>query len=207
MKYFKNVLKVLFLSLFVLGLLAACSGPTHFYYVRVPTSAPITQRHIHVYINKEFTAEDKLHIDDAILRWNYALNNYIVMTVINYSSSFTPIELMEAYSSNGLLIYKVDSNHPNIPPQRESRLRTIAWTDRLGGNEIFLIRDRLYLADIYPVMLHELGHFLGANHVNEMGLMNKEYSATNYNCIDKSTVRQVAKFQKVDFSALNYCVF
>lgn len=189
-----------------MGLVFLCCGPTHFRYTRFPVQASFPMRIIPVYVDEAFGNEDLIHIDDSIMRWNYALNGYIIMIVISTHASFTPEQKTDVYAHHGLMIHKTSSMEPNIPPQKNNELRTIAWTNMINGHEIFLIRDRLTTEDIFPVMLHELAHYLGADHKNEDGLMNKQYTFYFYQCIDLSTIRQVARFNKINSQDLNYCI-
>ncbi len=189
-----------------LGLALFCCGPTHFQYTRFPVSATIPNRIIPVYIEASFGNEDLLSINDSIDRWNYALNGYIVMKVVGIHSDFSDDERVQVYARHGLLIHKTNTSDPAIPKQKIEGNVTIAWTNRINGHEIYLVRDRLGRDDIFPVMLHEIGHYLGADHSHD-GLMNPQYSMAEYQCIDQPTIKQVSKANGLDSTVLNYCLY
>lgn len=184
-----------------------CCGPTHFQYTRFGKYAEVPIRTVPVYIDTQFDQEDLLHIDDAVMRWNYALNGYIVLRVISYESSFTTTELSDVKAQHGLIIRKVTSDYPWIPINPNPQLHIIAWANLLGGTEIYLVRNRMLTEDIFPIMLHELAHIMGAHHLISNNLMNPTYTKENYQCIDEYTVRQVASFNHINPGYLNYCLW
>ena len=204
-QYDRIKLFIKFLWVLSLGILCWCCGPTHYQYTRIPETVRFPCRTVSVYLDRSFGEEDRLHIDDSIMKWNYAFNGYIVLKIVSFHSDFGPDEKTDVFSNHGLMIHKVNSNYPDIPRQKEQGLRTIAWTDMIDGHEIFLIRDRLDREDIFPVTLHELAHYFGAEHVEQDGLMNRQYTQDNYQCIDIDTIRQVARFNGIDQNNMNHC--
>lgn len=80
----------------------------------------------------------------------------------------------------------------------------VAWTSSVGGREIFLIRG-LYEKNITEIVMHELGHALGAQHVPGT-LMDKEVRGDPHACPDRESVAQVAAWNKVDIGLLSWCI-
>jgi hypothetical protein len=79
----------------------------------------------------------------------------------------------------------------------------LAWASKLGGREISLRRGH-YEQDVKGLLLHELGHALGAQHV-EGTLMHPQWSRGAFRCPDKVTVVQVAAWNRVNISLLRWC--
>lgn len=80
---------------------------------------------------------------------------------------------------------------------------TVAWTSMIGGRQINLVIGK-YENVTTQIVLHELGHALGAQHVAGT-LMNSSYSPTLYQCIDATTIAQVAAWNQVDIDILSWC--
>lgn len=82
--------------------------------------------------------------------------------------------------------------------------KVLAWVDKIGGNKIFIIEERVKIEDLENIMLHEIGHILGARHVGKT-LMNSKYNKYYYTCIDQITASQIGAFLGLDVDNLNYC--
>lgn len=195
--------------IFVLGLIscATISGPMQFQYTHMPVQNIIFARQIPVYIDVGFGDEDKMSIDNALDKWNHALNGYIVFTVKSFTFDMGTSDINDAIRNHGLMIFKVDSITCNfIPSQNGVEFKTLAWADISSHDKIYVVRDRLSTQAIFPVMLHEIGHILGAVHSKEY-LMHPVYTPQHYVCIDEDTIKQVAKFNNLPIEKLNYCYF
>jgi len=94
------------------------------------------------------------------------------------------------------LITEVEKPNPGDP-------LAVAWTSRIGGKYIYL-RKGYYEEDIKVIVLHELGHAFGAQHVAGT-LMNPVYNTITSKCPDVTTVSQVAAFNGLDLSTLSWC--
>lgn len=80
---------------------------------------------------------------------------------------------------------------------------TVAWADKVGGDTIYLVHGR-YESLAQGVMMHEIGHVLGAQHYFQT-LMNPSKSEVYYTCPDHITVSQVAAWNHVNLSGLRWC--
>jgi Matrixin len=60
--------------------------------------------------------------------------------------------------------------------------------------------------DLTAVMLHEVGHVLGAGHDPHGHLMAPVYDRDNGHCIDRAAVAMVASAQRLPLNQLNWCV-
>ncbi len=185
-------------------------------YTNNAVSASIqTKRYVPIYVDKTFSAGDRLSIDNAINQWNYALNKQIILKAVSYDFDMEPDLIRKAQLERGWLFLKVDSGNSTIPdntPYEQCKMTkgcawTLAWTDREGGWIVKIIRDRMSADNVEEVALHEIGHLLGATHSkNENSLMYARYSKERYLCIDAETVYQVAKIYAIDVKSINYCL-
>lgn len=166
--------------------------------------API--RTIPVWIDSSFGDADQISLDAAISSWNYALNGYIKFAVITnyYHIPANPHE--GSANSDGLLIMKINAANPPVPiPEHPARVW--AFCDDIGGHRIFVIRNRMENDQVGGVILHELGHILGARHVyGDDHLMFRYYSENGNACIDYNAIQQVANYNHIPIDNLNYCI-
>ena len=79
---------------------------------------------------------------------------------------------------------------------------TLAST-KLHGRDIFLYKNR-YELDPVGVVLHEIGHVLGARHM-EGTLMAPQITYGKYRCPDAATIAQVAMVNAIDPSLFSWC--
>ncbi|SRR5260221_366537 len=79
----------------------------------------------------------------------------------------------------------------------------LAWASSVGGTDISMRRG-YYEVDTTGILLHELGHAFGAQHMAGT-LMNPTWSKVQYACPDAPTVAQVAAWNRVNLSMLCWC--
>lgn len=195
------------LLLFLAFFLSACNLTPNYYYTRIPPN-PTIKTIITVRIDKTFSYDDKVGIDNALNTWNYALNNYIAFRVVSTDFDMEPDDIKHAYMENSLLILKIDSSN-SIVPSSKTGGDVMAFTNEVGGRQIFVVRDRIWdEKTLYDVMLHEIGHSLGCDDLhNKRALMNAQLYTDYAQCVDYDAVVQVAKYQRLDPAHLNYCVY
>jgi hypothetical protein len=161
-------------------------------------------RVIPIWIDKEFGQADKLAIDDAIGAWNYAMNGYIRLKVVDTDFDMEIPKIVQQVRENGWLFMKVKSDNPLVPTDNKG-FWTIGFCEQIGGHHMYLVRDRLKNEDIFGVTLHEIGHLMGSGHVGER-LMYPHYSRARFQCIDAVTVYAVAKYNGLRADRLNFCM-
>lgn len=190
-----------FLMVFFIG----CA--TSFQYTDVgPSFSP--KRTIPVWIDKGFGNQDQLSIEDAINQWNRVFNGQIRLEIVSTSFDMMPDELRDIYAKNGYVIMKVDSFCTFIPEQKPGQGTTLAWVDDIGtGHKMFIVRDRVITQQrMQGVTLHELGHLLGAEHLDDRSsLMHIEYSDQKAFCVDEASAKAVAKYQFLSYTSINHC--
>ena len=208
--------KVFYFFLFVISILNINCNllQTQSKYTNIIQDNVKTKRYIPVYVDKTFSESDKLAIDQSIKEWNYVLNGQIVIEVVSYNFDMEPELILKARNANGFLILNVDSSNSAIPDEQTSGTLTaankgkvLAWCDRIGGNVMKVVRDRITTDDIKYIMLHEIGHLLGAQHVDDnQSLMYPYYSKIGYLCVDGGTARVIADRYNLNFAIMNYCI-
>lgn len=146
-----------------------------------------------VLVDAKFDEADQRSIIRAVERWNVVLNG-----VTHLEPRVAKLSLAES----GIMIMRIDSSAPYIPEPQEGH--TLAFVERIGGRHVWVVRDRILSTWVEPVMLHELGHILGAVH-HDGGLMNWEFTTAAYACVDVETARDVSESLNVPLSRLRYC--
>jgi len=161
-------------------------------------------REIPIWIDESFGEADMIEINGAVDRWNYALNGYIVLRVVDTHFNMEPLKIQEQIEKNGWLFMKIDSKTSFTPPIGEKGFYSIGFVERVGGNHLYLIRDRLGNNEVFGVTLHEIGHLLGSPHVGDR-LMSPHFSVAKNQCIDFLTLKAVALWFHLPLNRLNYC--
>jgi hypothetical protein len=157
-------------------------------------------RDIPIWVDDQFGEEDKLAIDDAVRKLNYALNGYIYLHIVDAHFNMEINKIQEQEKLNGWLFLKIKGDGPITAPTTTC----FAFDNKIGGNRLYLIRDRLPNDKVFGVTLHEIGHLLGSDH-NNSGLMYKYYSKIGFQCIDFDTMKNVSSYQGLFVDNLNYC--
>lgn len=205
--------RYLILLMMVVYLAVGCVGHrlTSFKYIHAGGYSEVPLKVIPVYVDKDFGEADKVAIDDALTQWNYALNGYIRLDVVSYKFDMEPSIIGQCLSGHCWMILKVNSSNPMVgeldaAKNGKPQTYTLAWANEIGGNRMFLIRDRLPNEWVTGVSLHEMGHLLGADH-DDVYLMQATFHWEDARCVDYESLKRVADYQHLPMSNLNYCVY
>lgn len=198
----------LFVMVIILSLVGVDCGPPPvrpFAYTHHGHAAYAPIKIIPIWIDKEFSEGDKLAIDDAINQWNFALNNYIVLRVVNDNFDMEPSVINRVMlKGEGWLILKINSGSEFV--HDEGCMLTLAFVNEIGGNRAYFIRDRLGSDQMIGVAMHEIGHLLGAKH-DHAHLMRPVFNWATYRCVDEEAIKKVAAYQHLEFKYMNYCEY
>ena len=172
------------------------------------THAPIYQgqsKVIEVFVDKQFSDDDKVSISNALNDWNYALNGYERFQIVLLDFDMVVSDIRRA--ERGVLILRIDSRSRFIPKSDVDGTVVDAFTDKIGGHLIYVVRDRISGQTVLEnVLRHEIGHTLRTRHImDSKSLMNPVLSPVYSRCIDYATMKSVAKEQGLNISHLRYC--
>lgn len=196
---------ILFFLVCLLSLIGCGSRDNNmYYYIHAPNQTVIPLKVYNIYVDDSFGEADKVEIGKAIDQWNFALNGYIKLNVINWKFNMEPSEIKEGMENNGWFFLKIYSTSKFKPADKEG-MWTLAYVDKLMGTRLFMIRDRIKNDDMQPIMLHEIGHLLGSEHVGSQ-LMYPHFSQDRFKCVDYDTIVRIAREQHLDVKNLNYCI-
>jgi hypothetical protein len=159
-------------------------------------------------LDERFNPDEIAAIERAIFAWNESLNGQMRLEVADPHYHIGEAE-------PGLLIIKTSQKEKIA--NSEDVLTALGWTT-FWRSRIYLVVDRLIvrdsergietpwrMQDIKEIMMHELGHAMGAEHINYHGLMRDNYDEADYACIDLPTISQVAKHHRLDLSKMKWC--
>jgi hypothetical protein len=184
--------------------------PAH---VGAPTIIP-------VWVDARFTPVQDQQIAAAIAEWNLVLNGWVKIVLMthsepgidqhphDYPTTFRTWEAGQTLqksaeqSGDGWVIYAA---HQGDKMLDDTTPEMIAFVRGPGQHYIVIITDRLGTKSLKNIVMHEMAHLLGAQHVSNPSLESNYYDGRN-DCIDKITVAQVASTLRIPLAQLSYCV-
>jgi hypothetical protein len=171
-------------------------------YTDKPSAAAMSVRTLTVYVDRNFDAAAREHIGLALQQWNHVLNGFVQLRPTLLPSDPSDRTVAQLRRSGAWIVLRVDSRHPAA---RDQAAVAVTAGGR-GGGFVYVIADRFAIRDLTAVMLHELGHVLGAGHDPSGHLMAPVYDRSNGHCIDRGAVAMVASAQRLPLGQLNWCV-
>lgn len=186
-------------------LLVGCGGYWSYLKVGAPEHV-VNKLIIPVMLDAGFSAVEEKSIYAAMSEWNVAFNGQVEFRV-DGKFERDPVGLVSRYSEsgNGLVIVKMDDTDRRLAGTVESGDGVLAFVPRMGGHLMVVIGNRISTYNLRTIVLHEIGHLMGAYHVNGDNLMNPHYGPKQIDCIDKVTAMQVAAYNDLDFGTMRYC--
>jgi hypothetical protein len=173
-------------------------------------------RTLTLYVDRDFDEAERQHIVSAVRQWNHALNGFLQMRPVLLPNDPSQDEITRIRRGGGWIVARVDGRHPlaRQPEGMQALAVTIGGSNGgmmvagARGGFVYVISDRIDRAgprDLTGVVMHELGHVLGAGHART-GLMGPVYHPANGRCIDREAVALVASAQRLPLQQLNWCV-
>ena len=161
-------------------------------------------RMLDLYVVRDFDIPDRRYILSAVRQWNYALNGFVRFRTSLLPQDVPSSMIAEIKRTGGWIVARVDSSHPVTQIDEGRHALAVTVGDRHTGF-VYVISDRIGGRRLTGVVLHELGHVLGAGH-DSTGLMAPVYGAIASRCIDREAIAMVADVQRLPLPQLNWCV-
>lgn len=193
--------KIFVFFIFMLLLVGCLPRPSLHYYIHAADGHVSEVKYYPIYVDKDFGMADKVAIAEGVEQWNFALNGQVRLAIVDSDFMMSPSVLKE----DAWFILKVDSTCTFKPMDTKTDM-TLAWANKISGDHIFIIRDRLNNSDVKGITMHEIGHLLGTDHVGKY-LMYYRFNRGKYDCVDYESVSAVGRVLKLDVKTLNYCIF
>jgi|SRR5581483_2954303 len=152
---------------------------------------PEEQGHIYVCLDLPNASIPGAH--DAIDQWDRALHQWRHVVAVDHGQPWKDSCTLWVHEA---IDAPQDNDGVNVP-------KPLAWTSTLGGFEISL-RKNWYEQDVSGILQHEMGHAFGAQHVYGT-LMNTTWYPHAFVCPDRTTVAQVAAWNRINLDELSYC--
>ena len=196
----------------LLGLLSACAEPGNLlgslssdqledrhgeaHYTHNTATAAAPREIVALRIAETFDLGDRAKILRAVSEWNLALNGFVRFEVV--SDQAAPARGLQSW-----MIVPAKGEGLRAPHGSSVPLAVTQPTTSAGGLMVVHV-DRVGRRDLGGVVMHELGHVLGAGH-GERGLMAAHYHPSDQKCIDRATIGAVAAKRRLPVDQLNWC--
>jgi len=161
-------------------------------------------QHIPIYVDAKFNSHQRAEIHAAVDEWNYALNGYTELIVVedDYDMGLEVAERV-LRTHEGIIILAVDADSPRVEDMGDG---VLAWMNEIDGNLMQVVHDRIGTRNMRAIIVHEFGHALGLPHVfikNTVMYPSYNYGST---CIDKITLMSLQSVHsRYDIAHMNYC--
>lgn len=153
---------------------------------------PAQTIYVPTWIDNRFPADQKKAIRSAIEDWNYALDGYEKFTIVSdsYDAEHDLIpDLRVAAELEGLIIHYETVGSPNEVDVDPEQAGVLAWVPDFGANDMYIVSDRIGDRNLHTIVMHEIGHILGAPHVDIAGSLMYPHYPLQRDCIDEVTAQ------------------
>lgn len=191
---------------YILGLLLALilTGCTEYYptHVLAPKDPHLNTLHFSVWIDKDFSSQERFLIEEGLGDWNQALNGYLDFQIVDDRIEVTDATIDKVKTEHLSVLFIQQAHNPVVGSD------TIAFADGIPGHIVTIYSDRFAHVAGRQVVAHELGHILGARHNTvPHSLMNENGFVMQSPCIDGATMKEVvAEHQWMGLKYTNYCL-
>ncbi len=190
-------------------MVSGCTGSTGLWQYKVPEHnvKPINVDTIPVWLHSDFSTAAQINILEALKEWNISFNGQYILQFKGYFSNLETGRLLYEKFGNanqGIIILNLPASHPlSLVKSGDGSLAVVP---EIGDHVIIVIKDQVGYRNLKTIIMHEIGHLMGAEHINFSSLMYPYYGVKQYPCIDKVTMMQVAAHLKLNYKTLTYCM-
>lgn len=180
----------------------ACTVPSDTRMHTPRVGPPADPREETVLVDDAFEAPDQRAALEGVAAWNRALAGTLRLDphVASLSLSEHAILILRAPEGADYIPTPVTPTGYDGPPAR-----ALAFA-KPAERRLWLVRERMAPSDVTPIVMHELGHILGApDRYEGAGLMFWRFDPAGYACVDKETAASVASAQLLPLEAMAYC--
>lgn len=151
-----------------------------------PTFEPTT-----AYVCIDLPESQQKDAFEAVNAWDASLKRWRRFKPVEGKHSYCTINVAET-----MIPYALDAH-------------ALAWVSEIGsitsGHGYVYMLKGSYERDTKGILMHEIGHILGAQHM-QGSLMNAKHYPHLYKCPDNITVAQVAAWNKISIDLLSWCL-
>jgi hypothetical protein len=144
-----------------------------------------------VTIDADFTENERDQIKAAFSEWNLALNGYDYFGIREDAADFPMLEdaLKDVQATGqGRLVIRLGDN-------LSCDDGTLAFVTDLGSPVIYVCSLAVGERNLKAIMMHEIGHTLGMNHIGIVGTLMFPGYTFGAPCIDDVTIRALASIR------------
>ena len=149
---------------------------------------------IGIWIDEAFDSNERLAIKMAIAHWNVALNGNIVL------DEYGAIKWCIRKTNKEELGWLYESWK-----KRLDLVDILGFVDKVFGSDIYLVSGVIDLEEVFGVTMHEIGHLLGVEHLEE-GLMHKTFRKERGQGIGKEVMLEVCRIWGFDLEEVNWMI-
>jgi hypothetical protein len=169
------------------NLVSGCIGPE---WSKPSLEVPSSEQG-HIYVCLDLPKEQLPAAHVAVSQWDRALHQWKNVVAVDGGMPWKVTCTVWVHEST------------DTGPGEAANHHSLAWASALGGSEVSL-RKGWYEQDTVGILMHELGHVFGAQHVPGT-LMDPQWSSHTFKCPDATTVAQVAAWNQINLESLSHC--